>query len=56
MEIDKWLIKQMNLLNSYTVLPLLCWSPPDYKSDIKRDKNDYFNLSEIRVKEKEIII
>ena len=43
--IDHWLTEQMVFLNSYTILPLLCWSPPDYKSDIKRSENNYFNIS-----------
>jgi GR25 family glycosyltransferase involved in LPS biosynthesis/glycosyltransferase involved in cell wall biosynthesis len=44
-EIDHWLMSHMISLNSYTILPLLCWSPRNYKSDIIRNGKDTFNLN-----------
>ena len=46
--IDHWLMEKMIYLNSYTILPLLCWSPFDYKSDIKRKDKDYFNVEKLK--------
>jgi len=42
--IDHWLRDKIQFLKSYTILPLLCWSPLNYKSDIKRNGKNYFNL------------
>ena len=44
-ELDKWLVDRMKHLNCYHVLPLLCWSPLDYQTDIQINKDsNRFNV------------
>jgi GR25 family glycosyltransferase involved in LPS biosynthesis len=44
-EVDKWMIDKMKNLNSYDMMPHMCWSPLDYNTDIQiRSKDNYFNI------------
>ena len=55
--LDVWMMNVMNQLNSYTIFPLLCWSPENYETDIqKKDTSQYFDLSNFNKKDIDIII
>lgn len=44
-EVDKWMVDKMKNLNSYDMMPHMCWSPLDYNTDIQiRSKDNYFNI------------